>query len=109
MVLAAVTAATGSFVLALVAAAVLGSAYGLLMLSGLLEIQRIAGPSDLAGLTGVYYSLTYLGFFIPAVLAALAPALGYPALFVIGVVIAVASIAFVSRGARVSAVSVAER
>jgi MFS family permease len=105
MVLAAVTAATGSFAVALVAAAVLGSAYGLLMLSGLLEIQRIAGPFDLAGLTGVYYSLTYLGFFVPALLAALEPVIGYPALFAIGGVLALASIACVRLGSRVAAVS----
>ncbi len=43
---------------AALAAAILGTAYGLLLVSGLQEVQRIAGPSDLAGLTAVYYSLS---------------------------------------------------
>jgi hypothetical protein len=49
--------------------------------TGLQEVQRIAGPDDLAGLTAVYYSLSYLGFFVPAVLASLSPMIGYPAAF----------------------------
>ena len=41
-----------------------------LLVGGLMEVQRIAGPDDLAGLTAVFYSLSYVGFFVPAVLAA---------------------------------------
>ncbi len=66
----------------LLAAAVLGSAYGLLMVAGLQEVQRMAGPDDLAGLTAVYYALTYAGFIAPALLAALHHRLGYPLMFV---------------------------
>ena len=51
---------------ALLAAAVLGAGYGMALLEGLQQIQRIAGPDDLAGLTAVFYSLTYLGFAVPA-------------------------------------------
>ncbi|MFE1170326.1 MFS transporter [Nocardiopsis sp. NPDC058789] len=69
---------------ALVAAAVLGAAYGLLLVSGLQEVQRIAGPDRLAGLTAVYYSLAYLGFFVPAALAALTGWFGYPTMFAVG-------------------------
>ncbi|PWV47253.1 MFS transporter [Nocardiopsis sp. L17-MgMaSL7] len=69
---------------ALVAAAVLGAAYGLLLVSGLQEVQRIAGPDRLAGLTAVYYSLAYLGFFVPAALAALTGWFDYPAMFAVG-------------------------
>jgi hypothetical protein len=39
--------------------------------SGLLEIQRIADPDELACSSGVYYSLAYLGFLLPAALAGL--------------------------------------
>jgi len=95
MALAALTATTRSPALGLVAAAVLGAAYGLLLVGGLQEVQRIARPDDLAGLTAVYYSMSYLGFFVPAVLAALDPLLGYPLLFVAGAVLATASLVLV--------------
>ncbi len=88
MALAALTATTRWALLGLVASAVLGAAYGLLLVGGLQEVQRIATPDDLAGLTAVYYSLSYLGFFVPAILAALNPVVGYPALFAVGAVLA---------------------
>lgn len=59
--------------LVLVAALLLGGAYGLCLVSGLLEVQRIAHPDDLASLTAVFYAFTYLGFAAPIVLAELAP------------------------------------
>ncbi|MFT3898905.1 MAG: MFS transporter [Gordonia sp. (in: high G+C Gram-positive bacteria)] len=57
--------------IALFAAAVLGCGYGMSLIGGLLEVQRIAGPDDLGGLTAVFYALTYVGFASPALLAAL--------------------------------------
>lgn len=96
MVLAAVAVGLDSLVWAFVAAAVLGSAYGLLLVGGLREIQRIAGPDDLAGLTAVYYSLTYVGFFIPAILAALGSWLSYSTMFLAGAVIALLSLGVVA-------------
>ncbi|GAA2669676.1 MULTISPECIES: MFS transporter [Actinosynnema] len=77
--LAAVTAQTRSPWLAVGAALLLGGAYGIAVVSGLLEVQRIAGPGELAGLTGVYYALAYAGFLLPALLAALSGRFGYPA------------------------------
>lgn len=62
----------GSVVLALVAAALLGTAYGICILTGLVETQALADPERLAGLTGVYYSLIYVGFVLPVVLSELA-------------------------------------
>lgn len=88
MLVAAVAAVLSDPWFAIVAAAVLGAAYGLLLVSGLQEVQRIAGAHDLAGLTAVYYSVTYLGFFIPAVLAMAATWLTYPVMFLAGSVIA---------------------
>lgn len=96
MVLAAVAVARGSLAWAFVAAAALGTAYGLLLVGGLREIQRIAGPDDLAGLTAVYYSLTYVGFFIPAILAALGAWFGYASMFLGGAVIAALSLGVVA-------------
>ncbi|PPF77520.1 MFS transporter [Subtercola sp. Z020] len=55
----------------LVAAPVFGAGYGLAMVSGLAAAQALAKPQDLAGITAVYYSLTYVGFLLPAALAAL--------------------------------------
>lgn len=78
IVAAAATAATGSPWLAAPVAILLGAAYGIAVVSGLLEIQRIAEPDELAGLTGVYYALAYIGFLLPATLAALATWLSYP-------------------------------
>jgi MFS family permease len=54
------------------AAAVLGGGYGVCLVGGLLEVQRIAGPGELAGLNAVFYALTYVGFALPIVLAELA-------------------------------------
>ena len=71
------------------AACVLGVGYGLALVAGLSEVQRIAGPDDLAGLTAVYYAIAYTGFFIPAVLAVLSAQVSYPALFTGGVAVAI--------------------
>jgi hypothetical protein len=81
-VVAAGAAASGSPALALLAAVSLGGGYGLGIVSGLLETQRLAEPQQLAGLTAVYYALTYAGFGLPLVLAWLHRYAGYPALLV---------------------------
>ncbi|WP_051687458.1 MFS transporter [Curtobacterium sp. S6] len=95
MACAAWAAATVNPWIAVLAAALLGSAYGLLLVSGLQEVQRIAGPHDLAGLSAVYYSLTYLGFFIPAALAVLHSWLTYPWMFIGGGVLAAVCVGIV--------------
>jgi hypothetical protein len=80
MVLAAVAADTLDLVLVVLAAAALGVGYGLGLVSGLLEVQRIAAPAELAGLSAVFYVLTYVGFAIPVALAHLTGLAGYPTL-----------------------------
>jgi MFS family permease len=62
-----------SLLLGLATAVVLGCGIGVGLVSGLLEVQRIAGPRDLAGLTGVFYALAYVGFLTPTLLAAVTP------------------------------------
>jgi MFS family permease len=84
VVLGALAAATTSLVAGFASAAVMGTGYGLALVAGLSEVQRIAVPEDLAGLTAVYYSLAYLGFFIPMLFAALSTTVGYTVLFAIG-------------------------
>jgi MFS family permease len=78
--LAALAAHLGSPALVLVTAAVLGAGYGCCLVAGLLEVQRLAGPDDLAGLTAVFYALTYVGFAVPVVIAELHHVAGYPEL-----------------------------
>lgn len=82
-------------------AAVLGCAYGLSLVSGLTEVQRMALPGDLAGVTAVYYSVTYIGFVLPVVLAALA-AVASEALLLL-VLAALAAVSLVVVTARIRA------
>ncbi|MGO2654609.1 MAG: MFS transporter [Pseudoclavibacter sp.] len=69
MLLAASALATQQVWLGLVAAAALGIGYGTVLVSGLQYVQRIAPPGRLAAFTAVFYSLTYTGFFMPAILS----------------------------------------
>jgi MFS family permease len=101
LLVAAAAAALGSPVLAVAASAVLGASYGLCLVAGLLEVQRMAEPARLAGLTAVYYTVTYVGFGLPVLLAALTGVAGYPLLLVGLAVLATASLAVVSRAGRV--------
>lgn len=96
MALASWASATLALPVVLLAAAVLGAGYGLALVAGLSEVQRIASPADLAGLTAVYYSVAYLGFFVPAVLAWLSTRWAYPAMFLGGAVIATACLVVVA-------------
>lgn len=77
MGLAVVAALAANPIIAFVVAGVLGIAYGICVVSGLVIVQAIAEPKDLAGITGVYYSLAYSGFLLPTVLAALLPIMAY--------------------------------
>ena len=78
-------------------AMVLGCAYGLCLVGGLVEVQRIAGPDGLARLTAHYYALTYLGFAAPYLLALGAHLASYAALLSAAAVLALATAAFVGR------------
>ena len=50
-----------------VAAIGLGAAYGLILVGGLTIVEQVARPADLATVTAVFYSLTYIGFAAPYV------------------------------------------
>ncbi|MEP9391862.1 MFS transporter [Gordonia sp. VNQ95] len=112
MVLAALAAHVLTVWLSLVAATVLGCGYGMAMIAGLLEVQRIAGAygaqnpsgrSDLAGLTAVFYGVTYLGFAVPAVLAAISETfdtITYTDMFIVGIGAALLCLAVVIIGHR---------
>jgi len=68
---------------AILTTVVLGAGYGITLVAGLQEVDRMAGPGDLAGLTAVFYSLAYLGFGLPALLSYLTEhfGLGYPVMY----------------------------
>jgi hypothetical protein len=74
---------SGSVALALLAAALLGTAYGVCILTGLVETQALADPDRVAGLTGVYYSLIYIGFLLPVLLSELVRFAGEDLLLVV--------------------------
>jgi Major Facilitator Superfamily len=71
VLLGALAGVDHSWPLVVPAAMLLGSGYGLCLVSGLLEIQRLADREDLASLTAVFYALTYIGFAAPIVVAEL--------------------------------------
>ncbi|MDA8297169.1 MAG: MFS transporter [Actinomycetota bacterium] len=67
--LAAFAVALGSPTWGILAAVVLGAAYGIALVAGLVEVQRISTGEDRAALTGVYYALSYVGFLLPTALS----------------------------------------
>lgn len=73
---AAAAGATPSLLFFLVAAAVLGVAYGLCLREGLIDIETMSPPRLRGTLTGIFYAVTYLGFGIPVLLVAVRPAVG---------------------------------
>ena len=80
-------------------AAVLGAAYGICLVSGLTEVQRTAPAADLAALTAVYYSATYVGFVFPVLLAALTAVAPEPLLLALLALVAAVCLAVVLRNA----------
>ncbi|MEV4253284.1 MFS transporter [Spirillospora sp. NPDC049652] len=84
----------------LAVAIILGAGYSIGLVSGLLEIQRIATGKDLAGLTGVFYALTYTGFLLPALLAFLSAALSYTVLLLLVAVVVFACLSVVAVNSR---------
>lgn len=76
LVLGAVAIEVDSALLVIPAAIILGCSYGIMMVSGLREVEIIAEPHELGALIGVFYTLTYTGFAVPFVLAVLGPFVG---------------------------------
>ena len=72
----------------LIVAVLLGIGYGVCLISGLSEVQQLAGPNDLGGLTAIFYTVTYLGFFFPMILRRVNEWFTYPFMLGTGAVIA---------------------
>jgi hypothetical protein len=102
MAVAAVAAALTNPWLVLAAGLILGTGYGLGLVSGLLETHRLAGPGQAAGLTAVYYILTYVGFGLPLLLAVLNRFASYPVLLGALAALAAVTIPVTWLGARYS-------
>jgi hypothetical protein len=100
MLLSAGAAQAGQIWLLVPCGLVLGSGYGLILVAGLLEVQRLAQDGGLAGLTAAFYVLTYLGFAAPYLLALASHAVGYPLLLTVTAALAAVTAMLVHRSAR---------
>ncbi len=60
------------------AALLLGAGYGLCLIVGLREVERLAPPEELGAVVALFYSLAYSGLAVPYLLARAAPHVGYP-------------------------------
>jgi hypothetical protein len=98
LVLGAVTAQARQAWLLVPCAIVLGSAYGLCLVAGLVEIQRLAGDRALAGLTATYYALAYLGFAAPYLIVLAAHLASYAILLTVVAALALGTAALITRG-----------
>lgn len=70
----------------------LGVTYGLCSYIGLAETQEIATPEDMAGLTGIFYILSYVGMLFPAALTKLSDWFSYTEMLGFGVAVALFSL-----------------
>jgi hypothetical protein len=75
---------------------VLGCAYGLCLVAGLIEVQRLAPATELARATSVYYALTYLGFAAPYLLTRGHAVASYPTLLTLVAGLALATAAAIA-------------
>jgi MFS family permease len=97
ILLAAVAAATVQPVLVAVDAVVLGAGYGCCQVYGLLEVQRMARPDHLGGLTAAYQAVSYVGLAASVPLAAASRTIS-PAVLLVGVaVLAALTLAWTTR------------
>ena len=83
LALAAETSASRQTWLLVPNAIVLGAAYGLCLVAGLLEVQRLAPERSLGSVTAIYYAMTYTGFAAPYLLALASNVASYQTLLLI--------------------------
>lgn len=85
----------------LAAAPLFGAAYGCGLVSGLREVERLAPPDERGAVVAVFYGLTYLGFFAPYLLGAVAGlGVGATGALLVAVGAALASLAVVTVASR---------
>lgn len=100
MAAAAVVVTQHSLASTLFASVFLGLSYGLCMYVGLAESQKLATSRDLAGLSGYFYCLTYLGMVFPALLTRGSEWFSYPQMLGVGAIVAALMLMVLSRTAR---------
>jgi hypothetical protein len=97
LVLGAVTAHAREVWLLVPSAIVLGCAYGMCLVAGLVEVQRLAGSNGAAGLTAIYYALTYLGFAAPYLIVLGTHLASYTVLLAVAALLALGTAALITR------------
>lgn len=97
LLLAALTAYEGENWLLVPTAIMLGGAYGLCLVAGLVEVQRLARQHALARVTAIYYAIAYLGFAAPYLFALAANLASYTVLLLIASGLAVLTAVTVRR------------
>ena len=100
MIVAAWTAHVGSLIGTIVVGLILGTGYGVCLISGLTEVQRIASADDLGGLTAFFYTITYIGFFFPMILSRLKDWFTYTEMLGFGAVVALIGLVVVTLTSR---------
>lgn len=98
MLLGGLAAHTGYLWLLWPCAIVLGAAFGICLVAGLTEVQRLAHPEELARLTAIFYVLTYLGFAVPSVLVLASQVASYSTLLLILAGLAVVTVLGIRTG-----------
>ncbi|MDQ0994604.1 MFS transporter [Streptomyces sp. V3I7] len=86
--------------LAIAAAVVLGAGYGLTLVSGMKEIERLAPAPGWPSASSLYQSTTSSGFLTPLLLAVTAAAAPYPALLVALAAVALLCLTIAARHSR---------
>ena len=99
LVLGAVTAQAREVWLLVPSAIVLGCAYGMCLVAGLVEVQRLAGSNGAAGLTAIFYALTYLGFAAPYLIVLGTHLASYAVLLAVAALLALGTAALITRAA----------
>jgi MFS family permease len=100
MLVSALAVQLGSWPIALPADVLFGAGYGLCLVSGLIEVQGLAAPGELASLTAIFYALTYVGFASPLVIAELGKLIAGPVILLCGAGLAALVLAGVVRSLR---------
>jgi hypothetical protein len=98
--IAALAAAVVQPVLVVAAALVLGAGYGCCQVCGLIEVQRLARPDHLAGLTAAYQAVSYVGLVVSLPLAAATEAVPAAVLLLVVAALAVLTLAWTAVRAR---------
>ncbi|MBH0779264.1 MFS transporter [Nocardia bovistercoris] len=101
-VLAETAGARYQVALILPAAVLLGAAYGILLVAGLLAVQRLAEPDELASAVAVFYTLIYLGFAAPYLLEVLSGGVDWAPWLIVEAVVTSVTAAVVVVNARVT-------